>query len=569
MTNELKDLKIYGKKGSDKIGEQYVEKTTFKNGVVKYDTINGFITEDIFSAQELYERYEIDLMNEFNVFDAYKNRDERTNKFVGTYGVVPNLLPEYRNFLNRFTRNRYDKIIAKVLFDKGIFPTFDEWKSGKKKVKGRNIKLGKWLQSHGVSSDLVSYYASQNKVADKVYLTISDNPTHVLGMTSYSDGTWDSCMGLDYGGDYNVRLAGALNDTKLLVCFMHKDLEDIEDLEGNVSARVLLRLFKHEGKDLLISTNYYGSSHNQQLLDSALVQLEPIGVMSKGVKNKPDTELKEPYNGDYKLVQKHQGYVNGEYEEYYYVPCPVCNESGKFELFIPELNDTIESTCPTCNGTEEIEYLVSIALDEEVMVESEVLVTPYVEGYKLSNNVASVEVNSEYIRLRYDSTKEPQATATIESMVFGWCENNKDIVTELSLKLWSDSPIDKEYKGLTKVLSKVGNESLLEDIASWVIRTEAKVNSRTFGNGMLELEVTKGLLNQAVEGLFDDYIYLSSKVVSTKRGSNLDEIKESIRVFKKMICMKKVLEILTESGYKVEENEEIMKSEVLRVLLGM
>ena len=376
------------------LGEQYVSCEKFGK-VKKYNTISELGLPDVADAQQLLEDNSHELF--FDVESAYSERNERLKKFLGTYEVTPNLYNEYQNFINEMYKIG-DRLSFKYLSDCGNVPNFEEWKSGKKIVNGRIMKVGKLLKNYGFSDSLISFYASQSKNGEKVFLTISDTAYDILGMTYHNNGSWTSCQNLDRELQYNQSLEGSLNDEKLVVCFLHESLNEVLDFEGTVIARTVMRLFDFDGIDILVPTSLYGESHAQKMLNNALMELGQFNIFSRDISKNTDVTLWESHDL-YTTEVASYGYAYEEISREIEIDCPLCDGERTIEKYDQYENDVIFD-CPMCDGSGEYTVFIEETIEEELETTTEREVYPYAENYSFSayGEYSEIKVNSDYVR---------------------------------------------------------------------------------------------------------------------------------------------------------------------------
>lgn len=245
----------------------------------------------------------------WTVEDFYRSRDN-AEKFVGTYevetdsnldyylfrtkfnvqkeGIVPRRL--MKKHLNNFNtpvslfgeRTLLDDILkADFSFaDDDRVPNEEEWKSGKISEGNRVSKIGKYLRKKMFSQDLIDFYSAQSKKSGKYYVTISDLPQHIVGMSYYAElDSWDgwngtSCMDTRHDGSYCTALLGSLGDKTSYVAMLHANLSDLDNLENKLLARVLLREVEVDGTLCLVPTRYYGNNDTKNILGDAMKHIQ-------------------------------------------------------------------------------------------------------------------------------------------------------------------------------------------------------------------------------------------------------------------------------------------------------
>ena len=239
----------------------------------------------------------------------YKKRENR-NSFVGTYRIKTDNSAEYAIFKRMFedesTSLPTKKLLKKHLnipvenqpmqkknlmevlkksdysfAKKEEVPNLDQWKNGKVvDANNRQTKIGKHLRKSMFTQELIDFYSAQSKDSGLYCFTISDLPQHIAGMSYYAElNSWDgwngtSCMDTRQDGSYCVALLGSLADTNCYVGLLHKNPTDVDNMENQLLARVLLREVEIDGIKSLIATRYYGNQDTKNVMDDALKKLE-------------------------------------------------------------------------------------------------------------------------------------------------------------------------------------------------------------------------------------------------------------------------------------------------------
>jgi hypothetical protein len=286
------------------------------------------------------------------------------------------------------------------------YPTIEEWKTGKyQETEKRQIKLGKTLLKVGFSQTVVDFYSLQTKTEKEIFLTISDLPQHVVGMSRLAKvGAFDgmngtSCQDVRWNGRYPMALGGALNDNKLFVGMLHEDLEDIEDMQDKLVARTVFRYMTIDSEPCLIATYYYGQNDTKDILHKAIEQLDEVNVFSKEVRGGDYGTLEsiqERANGYLEINQTIEVHIEETIEEDVTCECPMCNGSGNYEVYSHGNYHTVD--CPACGGDGDYCTSVYIDVDEYVDVEIEEEIQPYAEGYGHYGYYIRMDVNVKMIR---------------------------------------------------------------------------------------------------------------------------------------------------------------------------
>ena len=307
----LEEMKANTKNNDKKVETKMEKMTTLKNGVKFYDMI---VDNDIFEAQEILDINEytqnIDAENaynervEFSGIGSYVVKVARTNDFQrfmrhlkdDLHCVIKNnLLDEvyekkraWKRKVQRFySRGFYPNVeIAGKFYDKlnnlqpekctcnkcsFRLPTMQEWLTGKyQETEKRQQKLGKYMRKIGVSQEVIDFYSQQVKTEREVVLTVSPYAQHVAGMSYYCEaGSWNgfngtSCQDVRHSReDYPMRLGGSLHDNKLFMGMLHNSVEDLEDFNDKMLARVIFRYITIDGVGCLVATQYYGNNETK------------------------------------------------------------------------------------------------------------------------------------------------------------------------------------------------------------------------------------------------------------------------------------------------------------------
>jgi hypothetical protein len=339
----------------------------------------------------------------FDVYDAYSVRVH--NEFCGTYSVQVQRTDDYYRFINKMDmeknevynihrnirnerrevtmdmvlrgeitydqRDIWNDAIEAVYLDdlnnalehdkKANFrvPEFEEWQANRYEKKGNAIKLTKAMSKAGFSTEFIDYYTASIRTEKELYLTITDRPQFIAGMSELSDG-WRSCQSTSGGGELAQCLAGSLHDDKLFIAMLHESLEDLEDrnMEGKLIARTCMRWVEVEGSPILVATDYYGYNEGRGMLDKALKQLRPFGLFDRNVvtEYEPESQMMiEPANGDYYYDYEYEKEVE-IYEEYEVTAtCPMCEGSGHHTHETEDWEE-YDVTCPCCEGDGELTF---------------------------------------------------------------------------------------------------------------------------------------------------------------------------------------------------------------------
>jgi len=369
--------------------------------------------------KKIEEVKNIVLKNDFEEAQRILNLGDYTRNFDAEY--LYNKRVESENFNRVFKiaierENDYFRFIDMLekesleLFDNYNFikVTYNEWKEGRLE---NGQRLGKFLRKKGYSQGLLDFYATQIKTEKSVYLVITDCVQYIAGMSYYSTGDWDgmggkSCQCPEIGGSYARHLAGSLHDDKLYIGFIIESLDDLQDMEGKMLARVVFRLLEDfdDGESILVSTRYYGNNETKNLLHEALKQVENVAPIYSEDALGHD-RYNEDANGYAEVLTVHDVYVYHDDTHYINVDCPLCDGNGMIEAY--DENDNEHSiTCPHCNGDGEVEIEHCIYVDEYVEVESEEEILPYDEDYSHCGNYISIGIDTDYIEEKIEERRE-------------------------------------------------------------------------------------------------------------------------------------------------------------------
>ncbi|UUV47157.1 hypothetical protein [Bacillus phage vB_BanS-Thrax5] len=287
-------------------------------------------------------------------------------------------------------------------------PTYEEWKTGKYE---NRAKLGKTLKKHGFSQDVLDYYSLQIKEESEKCITISSLPQFIAGMSYWCElGEWDgyrgsSCQDLRHDDeDYALNIGGALHDNKLFIAMMHESVEDFEDFTDKMISRTLMRYVEIDGEPSLVACQYYGNNTTKNELDNALNKLNEVGIFGRNI-----TRQRYDENGNslQDNVSIHEESANGRYEytvcddvnvcetieETIDIDCPMCEGSGKYEVYSNRIDSHVDIECPMCGGSKEYQVYVYEEIDEWKEVEGEKYILPYVEGYDHNGDRIKIEIN--------------------------------------------------------------------------------------------------------------------------------------------------------------------------------
>lgn len=444
-TNKLEENKM----SNVIIGEGVVK--TLGNGteVLDVEIKNNFV-----QAQAI-----LDINPNTEVIDAHSAYDRREfTQFDGTYKVKIRRQNEYDRFhsmlmkencfytkkdslhnqyhLDVITREEWEEAITELGSCKCSLctvkvPNFREWQNNTIEVieyneylgkdVSRTYKLGKYLKKCGVSDELILFYSQQIKSERDIYLTITGAPQYVAGMSNYAKArSWDgymgtSCMDTRHQGNYCVQLAGALYDDRLHVAMLHERLDDLENMQDKLLARVIMRPVEYQGEMVLIPTRYYGNNETKAQLNTCLKALRELGIYSLDVveieqDHDEIEEIEMSANGSYEMEVTKTETMEEYVSEWVSCDCPLCGGGGDItrEVELESRYASVTVECPMCEGSGNYETYV----DETFEVEYEA--TETVEVYPYHDNEGD-----HYQYCEYDNTYTMAINVTMIERDFG------------------------------------------------------------------------------------------------------------------------------------------------------
>jgi hypothetical protein len=356
-----------------------------KNGVKVYD-LSDIVEEDFLQAQEILDNG--DYTSNIDAEHAYNNRVY--NEFVGVYECLVDSKKEYQRF----------EIMLHECIDSSewtAYPSIEDWMSNKIEDNGRVYRMGKWLKKQGFPQSIIDFYSSQTRTdKEKYYLTISDLPQHIVGMT-YNASDWKSCQHPDNAE--SIHLGGTLHDNRILIGMLHKSLDDLQNMEDLLLARVVMRITGYEGKTFLYPSRVYGNSTHQDIMERCLDMIEEIGVMPLEVKyNHGDgyenmLRIREVANGSFTSYMFADVHIDETVEEEVEAECPMCEGSGKYEVWASRIERDVEVKCPACNGSGDVTAYVCIEIDEYIEVEEEAEIFTYADDYEHEGHKTVIQLH--------------------------------------------------------------------------------------------------------------------------------------------------------------------------------
>lgn len=346
----------------------------------KYDIEKIALTveNDFYSADEILESG--DVTSHYADSQSYYN-DRVEHSFNGSYPVKIERVDDYYNFIQVLID---DMIVMETSVNFSV--SFEEWKTGYKVEGKRQTKLNKYLRKQGFSQYTIDYYSQQVRTEKTLYITVSDRVQHITGMSYYSNMEWTGVSGSscqDPRNEYDdcLRLLPSLHDNKLVIAFLHENLEDLEDLDEKMLGRTMCRIVHVEGKQFLVGSKLYGSMETIDELDKGMKQLNEFGIFAGSQMDRGSIRHEERTNGQFELTHEEEVHIDNEYEEEVSCDCPACNGSG--DLTVWTSNDReVEVKCPACGGSGEYYTYATAYISEYVTVTETDELEPYNEGYQ-------------------------------------------------------------------------------------------------------------------------------------------------------------------------------------------
>lgn len=362
------------------------------NGVKCYD-LEEIVNVNYVEAQDI-----LDSGNHTNVLDAECAYVERVgNPFIGTYEIPLFNNLEYRRFIQILTDTHSMEYI----------PTFQEWQNNKVTINGRTMRLAKWLNKEAVCDSIIDLYSAQPKGGNDVaYLTISDLPQHIVGM-SYNASDWHSCQHPDSAE--SVSLGGSLHDDTLLVAMMHDSMDDLLNMEKKLLARVNMRIMDIDGIRHLTPSRYYGSVSNRAMLHECLTHLEALRIHSRAVRfDTSSNDINDMYqakmenNGSYEMELIGNEWYYNEIDETVSVDCPCCTGTGSIEIHMEVFNKEVSVSCPMCYGEGKYEMEINVCIETEVEAEEEAELITYTDDYEIEGNFTYMTLSKNYLSKHWE-----------------------------------------------------------------------------------------------------------------------------------------------------------------------
>ena len=245
-----------------------------------------------------------DYTEAYDSSEYYRERSEMAKKFVATYEIQIDRIADYERFklvcynaiceykYSEFRNAGYESKERQAIFEEQQkmetfyrSVTFDNWKSGRI---DSGMKLGKKLQKEGFPQSVLDFYGTQIKTEKTVFFTITERVQDIIGMSNYAKmGSWQgydgtSCQDTRHNASYNIFLIGAIADNNLLIGQLHYKLEDVEDMQDKLKARILMRAWQiqYNGKKHSIckGVKAYGNDTTKSELMACLDCLDNEGI---------------------------------------------------------------------------------------------------------------------------------------------------------------------------------------------------------------------------------------------------------------------------------------------------
>ncbi|MGV4321286.1 hypothetical protein [Bacillus mojavensis] len=336
-----------------------------------------------------YERFKgwIRIAKDHREREMRKERDELWKRHILHVNEYP-----YGQFAfdAELIRERYERESCECDICRFRMPTFEEWKNNKYKMNDnkRTIKLGKALTKAGFEQQIIDAYSQQVKTEKECYITISDLPQHIAGMSYYAaPNSWDgfngtSCQDTRHSGDEVLKLTGSLYDDRLFIAMLHYSLDDLQDMKDRLKARCMMRYVEVEGKAMLLATHYYGDMETKDILHNGLGLLDEVRIYNVDVTDSMDcVSIINTINGVYTHKITEDVHVCDTINEKRYIDCPMCDHDAEIEVYIESLDKRAFVRCPLCKGSKKVEYHVYFDIDEYVEYKEETHYAPYAENY--------------------------------------------------------------------------------------------------------------------------------------------------------------------------------------------
>lgn len=401
--------------------------------------LNGNIFEDYKEAQEILDKS--DKLGHLLIDDVYNNRVEFDG--LGTYKTVVDSRIKYDEFYRKMSDEKWEKrseiidlysekiqelrksidvmdyddfAIARqgilnerdnsVNTDKMCNFPFISFKNWKENRMESGTKLAKGMRKAGFSQELIDFYSLQSKDATKeVYVTITDVPQAIVGMTYYNNGSWNSCQNVTSTYEEQKHLAGSLADEKLFIAFMHDDMDCIKNgnLRNSFAARTIMRYVMVDDKPCLVATKYYGINDSVQAMQQAILNISKVAdVYPQYVDGFGSESITENVDNSYFDFTNLKTVEWNIFEDYdVEIDCPVCDSGHEIEI---ECNQGLSHyvNCPVCEGSGVIEHTIEVDEEGEIEIEQEEEIGTYVEEYSYNMYLGCmcIDVCTDYVRDR-------------------------------------------------------------------------------------------------------------------------------------------------------------------------
>lgn len=422
------------------------------NGVKVY---NFDVKNDFKTAQKI-----LNLNENTRVFDSWGCYEDRQNEdmFEGVYKVHVKPYDSHERFIEMLEQEKckvtryneveeanqrwwrdeiehreYEQIRDSILncqCDKCTFnPTIEQWMTGFYEEtifisnehftgeKVRKERMTKKMQKLGYSQTLLDFYSAQIKLEKDVFLFVTGKVQFVAGMSNFARShSWDgyggtSCQDTRLGGAYCRHLGGALHDDTLFVAGLVENIEDLENMQDKLQARVLMRLVTINNMYHLIPTRLYGNQQTKALLNGALKELSALCIHDMAVRDtieKGDNVQwhNESANGALQYTRTKRIEININRGHYTMCDCPICYGTGEMEYtyYNEDIEEDIEETCECleCGGDGQVEEYIERWVETYKDVEEEVEILPYyeLETYEHEGDYIEISVNYSEIERR-------------------------------------------------------------------------------------------------------------------------------------------------------------------------
>ena len=332
--------------------------------------MNSWVSREVVESMQSEEAYEnhIALLKRLERYSSIERLNEEITK------------------LRKALKEKIGKSNFEKAFDIYNDMSFNQWQSGKLP---NGQKLGKAMRKAGFSSELLDFYSAQIKDEEEYFITISGAPQMVAGISNYAaENSWNgyqgtSCQDTRHNSGMEKNLLGNLYDSNLLSIMLHKELEDLDDMQDKLKARVTARVFYHDGIAILAPNRIYGNNVTSNALSYGLELLAglKIGILREQYNSYDTVSIRDEQPQAYSCYSYSMYYA--DYSGTYWIDCecPVCNGNGE----VTAMNDDNERyfNCPVCDGNGTIEHEIEVGWREgevEEEFEEDELLGSYEDG---------------------------------------------------------------------------------------------------------------------------------------------------------------------------------------------